>query len=65
MSKKKQLEREFMQQDKRFEHAKAQVEKHIRRADAWVIIMDDTLKEMHRINREIKEAGDDDQKDEP
>ena len=58
MSKKKQLEREFMWQDKRFEHAKAQTEKHIRRAEAWMIIMDDTVAEMHRINREIKEAGD-------
>ena len=59
MSKKKRLEREFMWQDKRFDHAKAQAEKHIRRSEPWVIIMDDTLKEMHRINREIKEAGDD------
>ena len=57
MSKKKQLEREFMRQDKRFEHAKAQAEKHIRRTEAWVIIMDDILAEMHWINREIKEAG--------
>ena len=57
MSKKKQLEREFMRQDKRFEHAKAQAEKHIRRTEAWTIIMDDTLAEMHRINQEIKEAG--------
>ena len=57
MSKKKQLEREFMRQDKRFEHAKAQAEKYIRRSNAWVIIMDDILAEMHRINREIKEAG--------
>lgn len=59
MSKKKRLEREFMWQDKRFDHAKAQAEKHIRRSEAWVIIMDDVLAEMHRINREIKEAGDD------
>ena len=59
MSKKKHLEREFMRQDKRFEHAKAQAEKHIRRSDAWLIIMDDTLAEMRRINLEIKEAWDD------
>ena len=59
MSKKKKLLREFMWQDKRFEHAKAKAEKHIRRADAWKIIMDDILAEMHRINLEIKEAGDD------
>lgn len=57
MSKKKRLKREFMWQDKRFEHAKAQVEKHIKRSEAWMIIMDDTLKEMHRINQEIKEVG--------
>lgn len=57
MSKKKRLEREFMWQDKLFDHAKAQAEKHIRRSEAWVIIMDDALAEMHRINREIKEAG--------
>lgn len=55
MSKKKRLEREFMWQDKRFDHAKAQAEKHIRRSEAWVIIMDDVLAEMHRINRGIKE----------
>ena len=61
MSKKKRLEREFMWQDKRFGHAKAQAEKHIRRSEAWVIIMADTLKEMHRINREINEAGNDDE----
>ena len=54
MSKKKRLEREFMWQDKRFDHAKAQAEKHMRRSEAWVIIMDDTLKEMHRINGELK-----------
>lgn len=60
MSKKKRLEREFMRQDKHFDHAKAQAEKHIRRTQAWLIIMDDTLKEMHRINREIKEGGGDD-----
>ena len=59
MSKKKRLEREFMRQDKRFERAKAQAEKHIRRSEALVIIMDDVLAEMHRINREIKETGDD------
>ena len=59
MSKKKKLEREFMLLDKRFEHAKAQAEKHIRRSEACAIIMNDTLKEMHRINREIKEAGQD------
>ena len=59
MNNKKQLEREFFQQDKRFEQAKAKVEKHIRRAEAWTIIMGDALDEMHRINREIKEAGDD------
>ena len=59
MSKKKRLEREFMWQNKRFDHAKAQAEKHIRRTDAWVIIMNDILAEMYRINREIKEAGDD------
>ena len=57
--KKKRLEREFMRLDKRFDHAKAQAEKHIRRSEAWSIIMDDVLAEMHRINREIKEAGDD------
>lgn len=57
--KKKRLEREFMRLDKRFDHAKAQAEKHIRRSEAWAIIMDDVLAEMHRINREIKEAGDD------
>ena len=59
MSKKKRLDREFMWLDKRFDHAKAQAEKHNRRSEAWLIIMDDTLKEMRRINREIKEAGDD------
>ena len=57
MSKKKRLEREFMRQDKRFERAKANAEKHTRRSEAWVIIMEDILAEMHRINREIKEAG--------
>lgn len=51
MSKKKRLEREFMRQDKRLGHAKAQAEKHIRRTEAWLIIMDDILAEMHRINR--------------
>lgn len=60
MSKKKRLEREFMRQDKRFDHAKAQAEKHIRRSEAWMIIMDDVLAEMRRINQEIKEAGGDD-----
>ena len=59
MSKKKRLEREFMRQDKRFNHAKEQAEKHIRRSEGWRIIMGDVLAEMHRINREIKEAGDD------
>ena len=59
MIKKKRLEREFMRQDKRFNHANAQAEKHIRRSEGWKIIMDDALAEMHRINREIKEAGDD------
>jgi len=54
---KKRLEREFMRQDKRFERAKAKAEKHIRLTEAWVIIMNDALAEMHRINREIKEAG--------
>lgn len=58
MSKKKRLEREFMQQDKRFERAKANVQKCIRKSEAWIIIMQDTLKEMNRINREIKEAED-------
>jgi len=57
MSKKKRLEREFMRQDKRFDHARAQVEKHNRRSEAWMIIMEDTLKELRRISREIKEAG--------
>lgn len=57
MSKKKRLEREFMRKDKRFDHAKAQAEKHIRRSEAWLIIMDDILAEMKRINQEIKEAG--------
>ena len=57
MSKKKQLEREFMRQDKRFNHAQAQAEKHRRRSEAWLIIMEDILAEMHRINLEIKEAG--------
>ena len=57
MNKEKSLEREFMRQDKRFEHAKAQADKHIRRSEAWVIIMNDILAEMHRINREIKEVG--------
>ena len=57
MSKKKRLEREFMRQDKRFERAKAQAEKHRRRSAAWLIIMDDIVAKMHRINREIKEAG--------
>ena len=59
MSKKKLLEREFMRQNKRFDHAMAQAEKHRRRSEAWIIIMDDALAEMRRINREIKEAGDD------
>ena len=57
MSKKKRLLREFRYQDKRFERAKANAQKCIRRSEAWVIIMNDVLAEMHRINREIKEAG--------
>lgn len=56
MSKKKRLEREFMRQDKRFDRAKAQADKHLRRFEAWTIIMDDVLAEMRRIDRKIKEA---------
>lgn len=56
MSRKKKLLREFALADKRFDRAKDKAEKHRRLAEAYIIIMDDSLAEMHRINREIKEA---------
>ena len=36
--------------------------KHIRRAEAWTIIMNDAVNEQHRINKEL---GNHDQEDEP
>jgi len=62
MSNEKQLSREFMLEEKRFQRAKKNALKHIRRAEAWTIIMKDAVSEQHRINKEL---GNYDQEDEP
>ena len=62
MAKRKNLLREFFYNVKRFEHAREQAKKHIRRAEAWTIIMNDAVNEQHRINKEL---GNHDQEDEP
>ena len=62
MSKDSRLIREFLYQERRFQRAKEKIQKYIHLAEAWQIIMDDAVREQHRIN---KEMGDHDQKDEP
>ena len=57
MSKEKQLHRDFWLEEKRFRRARAEAQKYIRLAQAWQIVMEQAVAEQHRINREIKEAG--------
>ena len=54
MSKRKQLFREFMIQEKRYQRAKAKAQKYIHLAEAWNIIMKDAACEQSRINDELE-----------
>lgn len=60
--KENRLFREFAFQNRRLTRAMDKAKKHIRLANALVIIMNDALNEMHRINGELKKY---DQEDEP
>ena len=56
------LVREFLIQERRYQHAKRNAQKHIRLAEAWNKIMGDAVVEQDRINKELDGY---DQEDEP
>lgn len=59
---KHRLVREFMIQERRYQRAKRNAQKHIRLAEAWNKIMRDATAEQGRINKELDGY---DQEDEP
>ena len=62
MGKDSELIREFWHQEKRYQRAKARVQKHIRLAEAWNKVCGDAAAEQDRINKELRSH---DQEDEP